>query len=196
MPSFRKVDKCCVVCGDKLKLNNTRDITRKQFCSESCKGTGLRNKVKLSTNIPCKECGKLFDATGTTQVFCSSRCCGKFHSKSTQYQYDRISGNWSKYFSRLVTQRGRESLTKEMLIDLLVAQEYKCAISGVGLTCNLEHGVICLTNASIDRIEAGGPYVLDNIQLVCRHVNTMKWTLSEEELLWWCKKVTDSKGGL
>ncbi len=199
MPSskgFHSISKHCIICGDKLTLNNTRDIERKQYCSESCKGLGIRRNTEFATDVPCKQCGKLFDAVGTTQVFCSSKCTRKFHTKSTQYQYDRISGNWSKYFSRLVAQKGRESLTKEMMVELLVKQEYKCALSGIELTCNLEHGIVCLTNASIDRIEAGGPYILENIQLVCRQVNTMKWTLSEEELLWWCKKITDSKGGL
>ena len=33
---FRNVEKHCLYCGKRLKLNNNRDIKRKKFCSRSC----------------------------------------------------------------------------------------------------------------------------------------------------------------
>ena len=37
MPAdFRNIIKHCESCGSKLKLNNTRDIERKRFCSRKC----------------------------------------------------------------------------------------------------------------------------------------------------------------
>lgn len=35
---FRKVRKFCLHCGKELKLDNTRDIIRKKYCSKSCLG--------------------------------------------------------------------------------------------------------------------------------------------------------------
>lgn len=55
----------------------------------------------------------------------------------------------------------------------------------------LEKGVICRTNASIDRLEAGGPYIKDNIQLVCSVLNKFRINTPVAEFVWWCKKVAE-----
>jgi hypothetical protein len=34
--SFRQIEKDCLFCGKRLKLNTTRDIERKKFCSHRC----------------------------------------------------------------------------------------------------------------------------------------------------------------
>lgn len=115
-------------------------------------------------------------------------------SMTTEEQYRSISGNWNRYFLRLVNQKNRKALTVEMLENLLKEQEGRCALTGIELTCILEKGNICLTNASIDRIDHGGPYILENIRLICRQANNMRWTLSDEELLYWCKRIVDHNG--
>ena len=81
-----------------------------------------------------------------------------------------------------------------MLVKLLNDQEGKCALTGVQLTCILEKGNITHTNASIDRIEAGGPYILENIRLTCARVNVMRSNMSDEELLYWCKLLIQKEG--
>ena len=45
------------------------------------------------------------------------------------------------------------------------------------------------SNASIDRIDAGGEYKVENIQLVCSVVNSFRRDMSVEEYVDWCKKV-------
>jgi hypothetical protein len=52
--------------------------------------------------------------------------------------------------------RKRDLLSREIILGQLEKQDYKCALSGVQLTCILEKGIITQTNASIDRINAGG----------------------------------------
>lgn len=49
-----------------------------------------------------------------------------------------------------------------------------------------------ILNASIDRIEPGKDYTIDNVQLVCSHVNMMKSNLSEDELYEFCKAIVNN----
>lgn len=115
------------------------------------------------------------------------------YSDPTEKQYERISGNWSLYLSRLIYAGGkkRKDLSRQDLLEILELQDYKCALSGVELTCNLEVGKKFLTNASLDRIEAGGPYIKSNVQIVCQGLNKWRSDTPLEEFLWWCRKVTE-----
>ena len=112
---------------------------------------------------------------------------------STENQYKLISNNWRRYMARLLFCSGkkRSDLTIDILLDLLEKQNYKCALSGVNLTCLLTKGQKHLTNASVDRIIPGGPYVENNIQLVCVAVNRWRADLPQSEYIRWCNLITD-----
>lgn len=153
--------------------------------------------------LACVICGKEVKRRTRTQRFCSTACRGKWKyysgEVSTDSQYERISGNWVRYTSRLLYFNGRkrDQLTREILMGQLKKQDFKCALSGVPLTCKLEKGVSCPTNASIDRIVAGGPYTADNIQIVCRAVNMFRGATSVTDFVEWCRlvvKFNDEKG--
>lgn len=144
----------------------------------------------------CKVCGTEV-LMSKAQKFCSVECKGKWKyltkKVTTDSQYKLISGNWSRYLTRLLYFGGRRrnELTKEILLKILERQNYKCALSGVDLTCKLEKGTNFWTNASVDRIKAGGSYTEDNIQLVCKAINFWRNTLTVAEFVDWCKKVVD-----
>jgi len=148
----------------------------------------------------CKFCGEVFITDLLAKKYCSITCKTKNNqvngSMSKKNQYSRISGNWSRYCARLVSfhKRQQDGLTKQDLLDKLEEQEYKCALSGITLTCLLGDGQI-KTNASVDRIEAGGPYIKENIQLVCSALNKFRSNTSLDEFIWWCGKVTDYHKG-
>lgn len=149
----------------------------------------------------CPECHNLFIPNNIRRKFCSDTCKGKFkytnRDVTTESQYKNISGNWSRYLSRLIGKsKGRENLTRAILLNKLEKQKFKCALSGVTLTCMLEKGNLCITNATVDRIEAGGPYIESNIQLVCRAVNGFRTNTKMQEFIWWCNKVTEYQNGL
>lgn len=111
---------------------------------------------------------------------------------SCKKQYERISGDWTKYFNRLNRRTSkRPTLTTKDLLEVLDKQKGFCALSGVPLTCKLEQGKKFKTNASIDRIIAGGEYVKDNIQLVCSALNSWRGDTELEEFIWFCKQVTE-----
>jgi len=85
------------------------------------------------------------------------------------------------------------TLTVDQAIEIWEAQGGRCALSGVLLTHQRDgkvgDGKKKEFNASIDRINPGGPYTRENVQLVAARVNTMKHTLGEDMFMWWIKNI-------
>lgn len=144
--------------------------------------------------IKCEACDKEVLFRNKTQRFCSPKCrysVRKKKSLNTDRQYLRISGNWNRYFARLVAKGSRQThLSTAFLVELLNQQNGRCALSGVQLTCTLVKGERIWTNASIDRINAGKAYTRNNIQLVCAAINQWRGTHTVSEFVKWCKLVT------
>ena len=144
----------------------------------------------------CTICGSEFQQKSGVHKYCSETCKGKakyiLGTVSTESQYNSISGNWYRYFARLIGRsRDRGELSVNELLRKLELQNYKCALSDVPLTCLLEKGTKFKTNASIDRIKAGEPYTNDNIQLVCAAVNSWRADTDLDEFIWFCKQITE-----
>jgi hypothetical protein len=74
---------------------------------------------------------------------------------------------------------------------LLEKQEYKCALTGIPLTCRLKLGEKTKTNASLDRINPKGSYHPSNVQLVCVAVNSFRVDISIKDFQYWCRKVAE-----
>jgi len=104
-------------------------------------------------------------------------------------RYERENGDWSAYFKHLLSKKTKTDLTPRKLINILKKQNYKCALSGVLLTCIRTRGKVSMTNASIDRIFAGGVYNRRNVQLVCRAINSFRNDTTIDEFINWSKKV-------
>lgn len=51
LSDFKTIEKKCLYCGEKLKLNNTRDIIRKNFCSRICNCTFSTKKLWENENF-------------------------------------------------------------------------------------------------------------------------------------------------
>lgn len=141
----------------------------------------------------CGICGASFTPAHHSQRFCS-RTCRRQRGRdtgceTTESQYALVSGNWAKYYNRLRCQKGRQGLQLEDLIALHAAQQGRCALSGVEMTCILVRGMKCPTNASLDRIDPKGPYSMDNLQLVCAAVNRFRVDTSVSDFIEWCRKV-------
>jgi len=138
----------------------------------------------------CVVCGNDFDhlKTSRKKEVCSPKC---HQIRMTNTSNKRINGNWSNYFKFLcqIRKDARKELSPEILENLLIKQRYKCALTGIKLTCNRIQGIKFKTNASIDRINSDLGYNVDNIQLVCSVVNSLKSNLTNHEYIRWCKKV-------
>lgn len=157
---------------------------------------GWQNVGRNWQEKACAVCGAAFMQKSGVQKFCTATCRGKWKYVSgemtTARQYRDISGNWNRYFSRLCQKSlRREVLTVQDCLTVLERQQYRCALTGEVLTCKLEKGVWCPTNASIDRIVPKGPYSLGNVQIVCVAVNSFRRDLSVEDFINWCRKVVE-----
>ena len=135
----------------------------------------------------CKVCRTKFETLHPKYLCCSTECT---MVNKVNRRYERENGDWAAYFKHLLSKKEKTDLTPRKLINLLKKQEYRCALTGMPLTCERTRGVTSKTNASIDRISAGGVYNRRNIQLVCRAVNSFRGDMTVNEFINWCKKVT------
>lgn len=84
-------------------------------------------------------------------------------------------------------------LTVDRILDMHKSQDGRCAITGIPMTIVIGHGPM-YTNLSVDRIQTGGPYTFANTRLVCHVVNIMRYTMSDDELRYWAKKIVKGLG--
>ena len=133
----------------------------------------------------CHQCNKRFVPSRVHHEFCSKSCCDGYAKQKT----------WLAYFRALLTNgKGlRKALSPEMIVELYHKQEGLCAISGVPLTKITGKGQVP-TNASIDRIDPGGAYSEDNIRLLCRFVNCFRNNQTDEQFLWWVRRIAKHNG--
>lgn len=134
----------------------------------------------------CANCGRSFTHVNPLCIYCSSDCSNE---GKVNRRYERDNGNWRAYFKHLLSKKKDSSLTVRQLLNMLDRQNYRCALSGVKMTCIRKRGTTILTNVSIDRIKPGEEYNSKNVQLVCRAVNSFRSTLPIPEYLEWCRKV-------
>lgn len=177
----------CKHCGKR--------VLGRLYCSKACENEFRKAmKRKGLARTPCRCCGVEFQKISNNHVFCSQECKGLYKYKSgrvtTATQYERLSASWDAYFARLVCQKGRKGqITTAQCLEILERQNYRCALSGVLLTKNMKRGTVCPSNASLDRIIAGGSYKPENVQLVCLAVNQWRNAQKLEHFIWWCKQV-------
>jgi hypothetical protein len=87
--------------------------------------------------------------------------------------------------------RGIEwSLDFDYLADLLIAQDFKCALSGLPLQAM----DIC-SNASLDRIDSTQGYIIGNVQWVLSEVNMMKQSYTQSRFIEICNAISNNNQG-
>lgn len=81
-------------------------------------------------------------------------------------------------------------VTGDYLAELLIAQDFKCALSGI----EIEAKNARKNTASLDRIDSTKGYTVGNLQWVYAPINMMKQSFSQEEFTFLCKKVAEWDG--
>lgn len=135
-------------------------------------------------------CDKKFDEGKASKIYCSKDCNDSLEPK-------RLSDPKRFFQSLLNPTRVADGLTANDLLDVLSTQEGLCALTGRKMTFIRGSGQVD-TNVSIDRIEAGGAYKKENIQLVCSAVNSFRRNLPLNVFIEWCSEVAEhnkAKGG-
>ena len=189
MPSsvnYKEIVKPCQQCGEALILNNVRDITRKNFCSQSCRGS-YGAKIRKLPKRTCFVCDKEYQSKVGNQKFCSKECST---SKQVERSYKYLNNNLDAYIAHVLCKPGRKHLSVADITTIYKEQQGLCAVSKVPLTCiKIPNTKKVHTNLSIDRIDSTKGYEIGNIQLVCAIVNIMKSTLTMTELAWWAEQI-------
>lgn len=87
------------------------------------------------------------------------------------------------------------NVTPEFLWTLYLKQNKKCALTGIDIILvntikdnNVDWNVV---TASLDRIDSDKGYTENNIQWVHKRVNFLKNNFTEDELLYWARKLVE-----
>lgn len=118
-------------------------------------------------------------------------------------RHELYSPGLDRYFQTLVASavagaksRGISFLVeKDDVLGAFLEQNGKCAMTGLPMDWmqkgKVGRGKRALMAPSIDRIDSGGNYTVDNIQIVLTIVNLMKGTLTVEQFRQICRRVSE-----
>ncbi len=101
-------------------------------------------------------------------------------------------GFWHK-IQRSAKKRGiLFNLERERVWNLFIKQNRKCALSGLELKFDSKYNIRD-GSVSLDRIDSNGNYTLDNVWIVNKEINIMKWDLSLNRFLMLVKLIFENK---
>ena len=92
-----------------------------------------------------------------------------------------------KYQTNAVLRDIEWNITFEYLADLLIEQDFKCALTG----WDIEAMKVQVNTASLDRIDSLKGYIEGNVQWVHKMVNMSKQSYTQEEFIEMCNAVTN-----
>jgi hypothetical protein len=163
-------EKICIMC------KQTKPI------SSAFYKNGVKKDGSPRYNSWCKEC-RLKTAKVT------------YHEGNKYYSsiLDKRSKTPRHYLSYILSKAKKRkdcTLTLDELDEMYHTQNGLCALTGRVMTYRSgEKNVM-----SIDRIDSTKTYTKDNVQLVCKEANILKWNLTKEELISLCKEVIAYNG--
>lgn len=144
--------------------------------------------VKVEHTRACPKCGTEFTTT-TQRKHCSDACKSTYNSAK---HHSRHQNTLQYHLIKLLSKSERRNISLDSLEQMYHDQKGLCALSGEKMTYIHGNGR-CETNISLDRIKAGGPYLIDNVRLVCATVNTMRSDMSDDTLYEWCQRILDAR---
>lgn len=142
------------------------------------------------------ECGKIIERVSARLVHGSdtNQSCGCFSVNHNFRGCGDLSGSYFNQIRRGAGVRDLEfTITKEYAWDLFEKQGRKCALTGIDILLVKNHRRKGRANqtASIDRIDSSKGYTPDNIQWVHKDLQPMKWDLTDEVFVDWCRMVAN-----
>lgn len=164
------------------------DLTNKRF--HKLKVITCSRKTKEGSYFwLCQcDCGNQKDIRGASLVNGNTWSCGCLNKGSNFKGLNDISLRWFNKIKRGALKRNiKFEITINDIWNLYLKQKFKCALSGVDIKFYPKIKDYSLITASLDRIDSSKSYTLDNVQLVHKIVNIMKWSLPNIEFITWCK---------
>lgn len=157
--------------------------------------TGSSSIGQVIWKFKC-DCGSELDLIGAkVKARGVTSCgCGRYGSNAAHWTgYEEMPGKFWNIVVRSAEKRGHSfNITKEYMWNMFIAQDRKCALSGIPIQFMDKANIIEQT-ASIDRIDSTVGYEVGNVQWVHKDINKMKNTLDEEYFIYLCSKVQANK---
>lgn len=180
----------CKHCSFVLKQNNPGWIENHYKCNKCKKYYKLNDFINMGydnnidiINDKCKHC---------TIELCNNRRKGCKNGK----ELERIlSLRWYALNTRNKKKNRKIDFDKNYLLEIYNKQKGKCALSNLDMSLNLREGKNNLS-ISVDRIDSNKGYTKENTRLVCSIFNIMKGSLSDSELVNYCKLLIKMKNKL
>lgn len=173
--------------------------------------TGIPNKNKRDLSIYIGRTTDMLEVMGyeDNALICKCKCGNTVKLRTRRITYDKQKscgclmhkkGNknplWkggkyvsASYVSHLKNDCGRRNLTFNITLEdielLFEQQNFKCRLSGEEIS-------FIDNTASVDRIDSKRGYEKDNIQILHRVTNEMKWDYDQQEFIDWCHKVAQA----
>lgn len=126
--------------------------------------------------------------------YCCNTCTKVYRSLRNQNKYQDLKfiyGNLTAFYWNSVIRNAQTrgitfDITPAFAHDLLIAQNFKCALSGESLIFP-QRGID--NSASLDRIDSSLGYFPSNVQWVHKKVNWIKGAVPENIFIEWCGKI-------
>jgi len=190
-------------CGCKFLLSkkyNFIDLTGKKFGSLAVISRDEEFTKTRGVLWLCKcDCGKIVKLPSNSLTSGNTLTCG-----------NKIAHPWAKRIGEIplshlssIKQNAIKrnlcfTVSEEFLWDLFLKQNRRCSLSGELLVFtkgSYPSGSRSETTASLDRIDSSKGYEEGNVTWVHKDLNRMKWELSREVFLEWCRKCVKEEDG-
>ena len=189
-----------------MKVNKLEILEVMKITKTSKQGREYNRNIAL---VKCPRCERIYtrsfdNITEASKCKICSRIENSFNSRG---KGSTTIGELSGTFISSIREKARSrnikwEVTNEDLYNLLVKQNFKCALSGIPLLLNAitvrtstgksAHVNSSKITASLDRIDFRKDYTIDNVQWVHKVVNIMKNTLFDNDFIWICKKIAEN----
>lgn len=114
-----------------------------------------------------------------------------FDGNSPTYVHGEIRKNHYKNIAYSARHRSLDfQITPQYVWRLFLAQDRKCALSGVELVMDSMKTNDKRRTASLDRIDSSVGYIEGNVQWVHKSVNLQKGSMSDKDLINWCHLIS------
>lgn len=143
--------------------------------------------------LVCAQCEKKFERSkrlrsraktrGRQKTYCSQKCVNQYNRKYPPDEAalrEKIRTILKSVHRRVHVSQCSHGLTIDEAMDLLEAQERKCAVTGVPLDLTAENPLL---RPSLDRVNNDAGYTLHNVQWVCRGYNFLKNACDDKSAL-------------
>jgi len=179
-------------------MKTVTDITGKRFGRWTVLKQVPNVKNKVMWSCQC-DCGTVKDVRGETLKFGISKSCGCYGLELAKKMGERNFQGHEEisqtYFSRIKREAiYREldfTITIEYIWNLYLEQDRKCILTGLPIRfarMPLQDRAKTQT-ASLDRIDSSKGYIEGNVQWLHKSVNFMKYTLSQDEIIYYANLI-------